>query len=339
VSRPLDPARTARWVLVAAGGGDLRTYPLPAGVELILGRDLDCDVVLNHHRVSRRHARLSVAGAGDALAIEDLGSRNGTRVGAALEPNQPWPVRAGDAIWIGPFQLTAVRGAFHRPPSLVVEDPQALVPPQGLVSIARGGASVLIHGEPGTAKRPLAEALHRLSGRGGRFVAIDCTEIEPELLEGELFGDERGGSRPGALEAADEGTVLLEGISELPPPLQTRLLHAIESREAVRVGGAAPFAVRARLVCTTHRDLLASIEAGAFRLDLYYRIAGAAVTLRIPGAELGPEEEAERRRILDALDQCSGNQARAAKLLGVTRAELATKLLSYRIARPPRPRK
>jgi two-component system nitrogen regulation response regulator GlnG len=339
VSRPPGLPRTARWVLVAAGGGDLRTYPLPAGVELILGRDLDCDVVLDHHRVSRRHARLSVAGAGDTLAIEDLGSRNGTRVGEALEPNQPWPVRAGDAIWIGPFTLTAVRGALQHPPSLVVEDPQALVPPQPLVTIARGGANVLIRGEPGTAKRPLAEALHRLSGRGGRFVALDCTEIGPELLEGELFGDERGGPRVGALEEAGEGTVLLEGISELPPPLQTRLLHAIERREAARVGGGEPFAVRARLVCGTHRDLLASIEAGAFRLDLYYRIAGASLTIRIPRAELGPEEEAERRRILDALDQCSGNQARAAKLLGITRAELAAKLLSYRITLPPRPRK
>ena len=64
MTRPPGPQRSARWVLVALGGGDLRTYPLAADVELILGRDVDCDIVLDHHRVSRRHARLRVGGPG-----------------------------------------------------------------------------------------------------------------------------------------------------------------------------------------------------------------------------------------------------------------------------------
>ena len=337
MSRLSGPPRSARWVLVALGGGDLRTYPLAAGVELILGRDLDCDIVLDHHRVSRRHARLRVGGVGEALAIEDLGSRNGTRVGEAIEPNRPRPVSAGDAIWIGPFTLTAVRGTLQHPPALVVEDPHAIAPSPALLAVARGRANVLIRGEPGPTQRMLAEAVHRLSGCAGRFVALDCAATDPEALEAALFGDERGGPRPGALEEAAEGTLLLERIGELPPALQLRLLQAVERRATVRAGGAAPFSITARIVCGTDRDLLAAVEAGAFRLDLYYRLAGATLTLRITRSELDPEEEAERLRLLDALDQSSGNQTRAAKQLGITRAELAGKLLRYQISRPVRP--
>lgn len=339
MSRPPGPPRTARWVLVALGGGDLRTYPLAAGVDLILGRELDCDIVLDHHRVSRRHARLHVSAAGEALAISDLGSRNGTRVGEPIEPNRPRSFSPGDPIWIGPFTLTVVRGALQHPPALVVEDPHARAPSPALLAVAHGRANVLIRGEPGAPQRALAEALHRLSERAGQFVAVDCAAADPEALEAALFGEERGGPVPGALEAAGEGTVLLDRIGELPPALQARLLLAVERRATVRAGGVAPFTIGARIVCATDRDLLAAIEAGAFRLDLYYRLAGATLTIRITRSELAPEAEAERRRILEALDRSSGSQTRAARLLGIARAELAAKMLSYRIARPPRPRK
>jgi hypothetical protein len=308
-------------VLVALGGGDVRTYPLSAGVELILGRDLDCDVVLAHHRVSRRHARLRVSGAGDALAIEDLGSRNGTRVGEPLKRNQPCPVRAGDAIGIGPFTLTAVRGGGAPPPSLAVEDTHAIAPSPELLAIARGAANVLVRGDTAEAKRSLARTLHRHSGRTGRFVEIDCAAIGPEQLESELFGD---ATQPGALAEAADGTLLLDEVGELPPPLQDRLLQAIESPE--------PGAFTARLVCATDRDLLASIESRAFRPDLYYRLAGATLMLRPPRA-LTPAEE-ERRQLLAAVQQADGNMTRAAKLLGITRAALADKLAQHQVPRP-----
>lgn len=325
----------ARWVLVTVGGGELRTCPIAVGGEIVLGRDLDCDIVLDHHRVSRRHARLRV-GAGDALAIEDLGSRSGTRVGAAITPRQLHPVRAGEAISIGPFTVTALRGAPARPASIAIEDPDAGAPPPGLIAVARGTAHVLLRGEPGAGKRALAEALHRLSGRGDRFLALDCAAIDPERLAGELFGHEGGGAPPGALEVAGAGTVLLDGIDGLPAALQAQLLRVVEGGEVARAGGAPPIALAARLVTAARRELLAAVEAGAFRLDLYYRLAGATVTI---APRPSPDGKAEQLRILDALDRAGGNQTRAAKLLGVSRGALATKLASYGISRIPRARR
>jgi hypothetical protein len=251
--------RPVRWVLLALWGGDLRSFPLAPGAEIFLGRDLDCDVVLAHHRVSRRHARLRVAGAGASLAIEDLGSRNGTRVGEPLRPHQPCPVRAGEVIGIGPFTLVAVRGAAQLPATIVVEDPLASAPSAELLAAARGTANVLIRGDAATpaGARILAEAVHRLSGRGGRFASLDCAGLDAARLEAEL-------AAPG------EGTLVLEEVGALPPPLQARLLAALEAGEPA-----------ARLVCTSQGNLLARVEAGAFRLDLYYRLAGAPLRIRL----------------------------------------------------------
>ncbi len=310
-------------MLVALGGGELHTYRLGAGGELLLGRDLDCDVVLDHHRVSRRHARLRAGGTGDALAIEDLGSRNGTRVGESLRPNQPCPIRPGDAIGIGPFMLTVVRAAEQAPSAVVVvAAPAAAALPPALLPVARGGAHVLLRGDLGEGPQVLAEGLHRLSGRGGRFVALDCAALAPDALGRELVG---------ALEAAGQGTVLLDAVDALPAAVQQELLQLLEGR--------GPRAIAARLVCAPRRRLRAAVEAGAFRLDLYYRIAGATVTIREPAVGLTPEQDAERHRLLDALDQCGGNQTRAAKLLGISRGALASRLASCGISRPPRPRR
>jgi hypothetical protein len=323
--------RPMSWVLLALADGELHTHPLAAGDELLVGRDLDCDLVLDHHRVSRRHARLRVAATGDALAIEDLGSRSGTRVGEPLKPHQPCPVRAGEPIGIGPFTLTAVRGAAAPPPpSIIVEDLDPSALPAPLLGIARAAGHVLVRGEPGATRQVLAEALHHLSGRGGRFVSIDCAALAPERLERELVA---------VVEAAGEGTVLLDEVGRLPPPLQLTLRHAVEGEGPAGAGEGGLRALAARLVCAASHDLIACVAAGVFRLDLYYRIAGAKVVIRPPGVGLTPDEEEERRQLLDALDHCAGNQARAAKLLGISRGTLATKLSSYRVPRPGRTRK
>jgi transcriptional regulator of acetoin/glycerol metabolism len=326
--------RAQHWVLVALGGSDLRTYPLPAGSELILGRDLDCDVVLAHHRVSRRHARLRVASAADIFAIEDLGSRNGTRVGEPLKPHQPCPVRPGDPIGIGPFTLTAVRGPADVPPTLAVDDPSSSPPSSALVGVARGDAHVLVHGDPDGGPRTLAELIHRLSGRTGRYIALDCAAFPADALEGALLGG--SGGPPGAIEEATDGTLFLDRIGAMPLALQVRLLQILESHELPSAGEAVPLALTTRLVCSVYRDLRPAIEIGAFRLDLYFRLAGATLALRHPRVVATPDEEAERQRILDALGQSGGSQSRAAKLLGISRTALVTKLTTYRIERTRR---
>ena len=273
------------WALIVVGRGDLRSYPLPAAGELVIGRDPDCDITLDHDKVSRRHARVALTAGGDACVVTDLASRNGTRIGTPLAPNMPHAVRPGDAIAIGPFTMIAVREPAAEPPgALEVIDPTATTPM--LESIAKSPSSVLLRGESGTGKQVLAETLHALSGRSGKLVAINCAAIGGELLESELFGHEKGAftgaiaAKPGLFELAGGGTVLLDEIGDMPAALQAKLLRAVEARELVRVGGTVPIAIRARFLAATHRDLLASVEAGAFRLDLYYRLA--AITLTLP---------------------------------------------------------
>ncbi|HEY5933283.1 MAG TPA: sigma-54-dependent Fis family transcriptional regulator, partial [Kofleriaceae bacterium] len=252
----------ASWVVVCVGSGDLRARVLHTGVDFVIGRGVDCDLTLDHHRVSRRHARLRVGT--DTCTVEDLGSRNGTQVaGQTIDPGQPRAVRAGDALGVGPFTLIVTREPTPQAhASLVIEDPRGEPATPVLDSVARSAASVLIRGESGSGKQVLAETLHRLSGRPGRLMSINCAAIGHELLESELFGHERGAftgavaAKPGLLEVAGAGTVLLDEIGDMPPALQAKLLRAVESREVMRVGATQPTMIAARFISATHRDLL-----------------------------------------------------------------------------------
>lgn len=136
---------------------------------------------------------------------------------------------------------------------------------------------VLLTGETGTGKGLLAETLHRLSGRDGPLVAVNCAALPPSLVESELFGHERGAftgaerSKPGLFEQAQGGTLFLDEIGEAPPAVQAKLLRAIEEGRVRRVGGREEIPVNVRLLCATNRDLRRA-ENG-FREDLYFRIA------------------------------------------------------------------
>ncbi len=148
-------------------------------------------------------------------------------------------------------------------------------------------ATVLISGESGTGKEVVARLIHQHSGRSGPFVAINCAAIVDSLLESELFGHEKGAftgadrAKPGKFELAANGPLFLDEIAELAPPLQAKLLRALQERTIERVGSVNSIAVSARIIAATHRDLFAQARDGLFREDLAYR-------LNVLGIELPP---------------------------------------------------
>jgi two-component system, NtrC family, response regulator AtoC len=208
----------ARFLLCASDGG-LSVVPLPARGELLVGRGAECAVVLEDGKISREHARLSI---GERATITDVGSRNGTFVrGVRLEPERPAPLAVGESVLIGRFTLVLLPPG--RPPltpsargsRLTVNEPAAHDPPPFLAAVARSPLSVIIHGETGAGKEVLAQALHRLSGRRGPFLGVNCAALNEALLESELFGHEKGAftgavGKPGLLVTAAGGTLFLD---------------------------------------------------------------------------------------------------------------------------------
>ncbi|HXI60529.1 MAG TPA: sigma-54 dependent transcriptional regulator [Polyangia bacterium] len=153
-------------------------------------------------------------------------------------------------------------------------------------AVAPTSVPVLVTGESGTGKELLARALHELGPNpSGPFVAVNCGALARELAESELFGHERGaftgaaGRRVGWFEEAAGGTLVLDEIGELPLELQPKLLRVLESGRLRRVGGAGEVAVRVRVVAMTLRNLEGEAQRGAFRADLFYRLAGFELAL------------------------------------------------------------
>jgi len=146
--------------------------------------------------------------------------------------------------------------------------------------VACTDATVLILGESGTGKELAARSVHIKSNRANSpFIAINCASLSEHLLESELFGHEKGAftgahkAKPGRFELADGGTLFLDEIGELPGGIQAKLLRAIQNGVINRVGGVNPIKVDIRLIAATNRDLKTAMENGAFREDLYYRLA------------------------------------------------------------------
>jgi len=152
---------------------------------------------------------------------------------------------------------------------------------------ASGRVNVLIRGETGTGKERVARAIHAHSAtRGEPFVAVNCTAIPHDLLESELFGHVRGAftgavaDRRGRFALAGRGTIFLDEIGDMSPPLQAKLLRVLEERRYFPVGSEGAEPTEARLLAATHRDLEAMVGDGSFREDLYYRLR--VVEIRLP---------------------------------------------------------
>ncbi len=156
-----------------------------------------------------------------------------------------------------------------------------------LKAVAPTSATVLIQGETGTGKELAAKAIHTNSPRRNKpFVAMNCTALNENLLEDELFGHEPGAFtgadrfRKGRFEYANGGTLFLDEIGDMPPTLQAKLLRVLENQEVLRIGSNEPIKVNVRLLSATNRDLEAAVADGTFRQDLYYRLK--VVTVKLP---------------------------------------------------------
>ncbi len=296
----------ARPVVSLIWEGGSATLPLPECDPCTIGRAADADLVIDARSVSRRHAQLHQSGG---LAIEDLGSANGTRVrGRTLSPGERVPVETNEPVMIG-NAILVIRpsgvGAVVEANALV--EPRARPAPRApesqpggpkpgasptddvelLVSlVAPTDMSVLLLGETGAGKGHFARVIHERSKRAaGPFVHLNCAALPENLLESELFGYERGAfsgatqAKPGLLESADRGTVFLDEVGELPAAVQAKLLVAIERREVLRVGALKPRPVDVRFLSATNRPDSEQSIVG-LRPDLYFRLAG--LPIRIP---------------------------------------------------------
>ena len=372
----------------------------PSQVELLLPGAKPADPI-----IGQLTARLGEAGVQARLGIAAFGAHG--RDAEQLIAHASAEVRENDepadpgALWLHPSmkQLAAV-----------------------IDKIAKGQINVLVTGETGAGKELVSEAIHKKSLRAsGPFVRVNCGAISESLLESELFGHEKGaftgatGDKPGLIEAANGGTLMLDEVGELTAQVQVKLLRVLEERAVRRVGSVKSRPIDVRFVAATNRNLEEEASNERFRKDLYFRLAG--VTLVVPplrerkneivalaeafleraarqlpvrrrlklsalarerleqyswpgnvrelknaieraallcdsdtigvehlpvermssgwmSEDPGGEGEGERARIVEALQQCGGNQSQAAKLLGISRGTLISRLDQYRIPRP-----
>jgi len=166
------------------------------------------------------------------------------------------------------------------------DSPEMKTIAQVIEQVSDSDVTVLIRGESGVGKELVARAIHQRSPRKERpFVKVNCAALPAELLESELFGHEKGAftgaatTRVGKFEQADTGTIFLDEIGEMKPPLQAKMLHVLQDAQFTRLGSNKPINVDVRVVAATNRDLEAMLQRGEFREDLYYRLKVIEVTV------------------------------------------------------------
>lgn len=257
----------------------------------LLGSAERAEVCIADPAVSRIHAELDPRD--DGIWVRDLGSKNGSyidgvEIGLARLPE-------GGRLHVGD---TLIRVEVDSKPARVELWPAdsfgPLIGPSApmrevfarLIRVAQSESTILIRGETGTGKDLVARAIHDTSPRAAQpFVVVDCAAMTESLLESELFGHSKGAftgastAREGAIEAADQGTVFIDEVGELPLSVQPKLLRVLESREVRRVGETHYRPVNVRFICATHRDLQTMVNSGGFREDLYFRLSVLPMTI------------------------------------------------------------
>jgi DNA-binding NtrC family response regulator len=257
---------------------------------LRIGRDRDAGLVLEDDEVSRRHAEVWYDGAAERWVAGDCGSRNGLWVdGQRVERAA---LRHGAVLRIGRTLLVAVDAVVAAGRQLRHETQTlrghsvAMQQVRGEIAMLAGQQiPLLVFGETGVGKEVVARELHERSGRSGPFVPVSCASISGGIADGDLFGQtlgtlpEAGAPRGGLFGQARGGTLFLDGIGALPAAVQSKLLRALAIGE-VRTGHTQTAQRDVQVIAATDRDLAEDVASGAFRADLYSRLAGWV--LRVP---------------------------------------------------------
>ena len=292
---PGGPAR-----LVVVEGPDIGRFVDVSRGAVQIGTGSDSTLVLSDRTVSRRHATVRVVQQG--FRIEDLASTNGTfyegsRVAEVV-------VALGAVFRTGKSSLALMPRGAPKPmtpsPSRrlgdLVAESVAMREIFALIErVAQSRSPVLLEGESGTGKELAARAIHDMSPRRPKpFIVVDCGAIPKGLVESELFGHERGAfsgavqERRGSFERADQGSIFLDEIGELPLDVQPKLLRVLDGREIHRVGGEVAKAFDVRIIAATNRNLFDQVGQGKFRRDLLFRLNG--VRIRMPSLRKRPED-------------------------------------------------
>ncbi len=285
-ARPVLHVRKCRYEVIA-GPDDGLVKEFAASIVRI-GRK-GADLVLNDRAVSGLHAEVSMSEHG--YRLRDLESSNGTFTAGMRVRDIDLTPRATITVGQTQVRFVPLEDTVAYPlwsdtkyVSMVGKSWAMRNVFELIDKIAPSEATVLIHGETGTGKELVAEAVHQRSPRSeGPFVVLDCSAIPHHLMEGQLFGHVRGAftgainNRAGVFERAHGGTLFLDEIGELPPDAQSKLLRAVESRTVRPLGSSDVVKCDVRMVAATNRDLAVETNRGSFRSDLYYRLAVARV--------------------------------------------------------------
>ena len=294
ISRPRRDETNVGFRLTVERGpdvGDSFQVDGAAPSAVLIGTSEACSIRLRDPEVSRLHASVEVVN-GD-LRLRDLNSTNGTTVEGIRSVEVL--LRGGEQVKLGATTLR-VEVELKKTPVAIPKVASfgdllgSSLAMRRLYPIcqrlAESDVPLVIEGETGTGKEALAEAIHAASPRaGGPFVVFDCTAVPDALIESALFGHEKGAftgavtSRPGVFEEAHKGTLLIDEIGDLDKSLQSKLLRAIQKSEVRRLGGQGWVKVDARVIAATRRDLDKEVQAGRFRDDLFFRLAGARIAL------------------------------------------------------------